>query len=361
MAAAAGVLDRFLDDVADNGFEDDAGQRAVAAALDRVLQALTVPRPRGFIARLRRRAPVRGLYVHGGVGRGKTYLMDQFYELVPGNRKLRQHFHRFMQRVHDELKREQGRSDPLEYVADRIARETPLICFDEFFVSDIADAMILGNLFTALFERGVTLVATSNVHPDDLYRDGLQRSRFLPAIEQLKRHTDIVEAVGDTDYRLRVLEQAEIYHAPLDDGANTRLREYFDRIAPCTPVTEGEIDIAHRKIPFLRRADGIIWFDFDALCRGPRGIDDYIEIARCFASVVLSDVPVLDAGLEDEARRFIALVDEFYDRRVKLIVSAAAPLDALYAGTRLRFEFQRTRSRLQEMQGHDYLAQPHRP
>ena len=361
MTAAAGVLELYLGDVAHRGFRDDPAQRHVAEHLDRVLADLRRRRPQGLLSRLRRPEPVRGLYIHGGVGRGKTYLMDRFFDLAPGEAKLRQHFHRFMQRVHDELAELKGRSDPLDTVAQKIAAATPLICFDEFFVSDIADAMILGRLFGNLFDAGVTLVATSNVHPDELYRDGLQRSRFLPAIERLKQHTTVVEAAGDTDYRLRVLEQAQIYHYPLDEQAGENLCRYFDGIAPCAPVLDGQIEIAHRAIDFVRRADGIIWFDFDALCAGPRGVEDYIEIARCFATVIVSDIPVLGVESENEARRFIALVDEFYDRRVKLFISASAALEALYTGNRLRFEFRRTMSRLREMQGHDYLALAHRP
>ena len=266
-----------------------------------------------------------------------------------------------MYHVHGQLKRLDNQQDPLATVAEDLATRARVICFDEFFVSDIADAMILGRLFDHLFRHGVTLVATSNIPPDELYRDGLQRARFLPAIDLIKQHTEVVEVDGETDFRLRVLEQAEIYHSPLDEAATENLERYFCDIAPETGIADQSIEVHGRNIPFRRRADGICWFDFTALCAGPRSQDDYIEIARSFQTIILSDVPVLGEQLENEARRFIALIDEFYDRRIKLIISAAAPIDSLYSGSRLIHEFERTRSRLREMQTHDYLAAAHRP
>lgn len=305
--------------------------------------------------------PESGLYIWGDTGRGKTWLMDLFYESLPFPDKLRRHFHRFMADVHEDMARFRYRQNPLDAVADRLARSTRIICFDEFFVSDIADAMILANLFEALFRRGVALVATSNVAPDDLYRDGLQRTRFLPAIDLIQAHTIVVHMDGDKDFRLRTLERAEIYHSPLDEAARISLTDSFEAIAPKVCRRDHDLKILGRVISTVRLADGAVWFEFADICDGPRSQADYIEIARGFHSVLISGVPVFDESAEDQARRFIALVDEFYDRNVKLILSAAAPPDDLYTGNRLEFEFRRTRSRLEEMQSHEYLGRPHLP
>jgi cell division protein ZapE len=306
-------------------------------------------------------SPETGLYIWGDTGRGKTWLMDLFYESLPFPDKLRRHFHRFMADVHEDLRRFRYRQNPLDAVADRLARATRVICFDEFFVSDIADAMILATLFEGLFRRGVTLVATSNIPPSDLYRDGLQRARFLPAIELIQAHTLVVHMDSVQDYRFRTLERAEIYHSPLDGAAHVSLTDSFERIAPQVSRRDNDLRVLGRVIPTVRLADGAAWFKFADICDGPRSQADYIEIARSFHSVLVSGVPVFDQSTEDQARRFIALVDEFYDRNVKLILSAAAPVEELYGGDRLEFEFRRTRSRLQEMQSHEYLGRPHLP
>jgi len=305
--------------------------------------------------------PVTGLYIWGDTGRGKTWLMDLFYESLPFPDKLRRHFHRFMADVHEDLRGFRYRQNPLDAVADRLARTTRVICFDEFFVSDIADAMILANLFEGLFRRGVTLVATSNIPPKNLYRDGLQRARFLPAIDLIQTHSVVVHIDGERDYRLRTLERAEIYHSPMDDAALTSLTRSFEGIAPQVSRRDNGLKVLGRLIPTARLADGAVWFEFADICDGPRSQADYIEIARGFHTVLISGVPVFDASREDQARRFIALVDEFYDRNVKLILSAAAPVEGLYGGDRLEFEFRRTRSRLQEMQSREYLGRPHLP
>jgi cell division protein ZapE len=353
--------------LAEGGLVHDAEQAQVIARLDdlqaRLLLAESSARRGGWWSRLRgdRPQPVRGLYIWGDTGRGKTWLVDLFHEALPLERKIRRHFHRFMAGVHSELAGLRGESDPLRIVADRVAERARLICFDEFFVSDIADAMLLGTLFRHLFERGVTLVATSNVPPDQLYRDGLQRARFLPAIELIQRHAEVIHMAGSTDYRLRALERAELYHAPLDDGAEAALERCFEAIAPPACRRHGPLTVNDRRIPTVRRADGVAWFEFEDLCDGPRSQADYIEIARSHHSVLLANVPQLDELLDNPARRFIALVDEFYDRNVKLVVSAAVGIEALYTGRRLRFEFRRTRSRLEEMQSVDYLAAPHLP
>lgn len=360
--------DEYRRRVASGELDDDVAQTEAVDALTRLHQALVAarPPPRGWRRSFKRlvgasSTPTRGLYLWGSVGRGKTFLMDLFYACLPFDDKLRQHFHRFMASVHDGLRRIHHETDPLEIVADDIADQARIICFDEFAVTDIADAMILGNLFRALFARGVTLAATSNTEPRNLYRDGLQRAQFLPAIDLIEAHTEVLEIGGDKDYRLRALERADVYQHPTGTDAEAKLDEFFASIAPEEGQGAGRVDVLGRAIDYKRSADGVIWFDFDALCDGPRSQDDYIEISRCYQTVVVSDVPQFDVTLEDQARRFIALVDEFYDRRVKLILSAAAPLDTLYLGNRLGFEFRRTKSRLEEMQSHDYLASAHRP
>jgi cell division protein ZapE len=348
------------------GFARDPAQERVVALLDelyRELRAHAATRRRGLLARLMsqpRRRGVRGLYLWGGVGRGKTMLMDLFFECLPEHDRLRMHFHRFMQRVHNDLKALAGTPNPLEQVAERFARDSSVLCFDEFFVSDIADAMILAELLDGLFERGVTLVATSNVEPDQLYQNGLQRRRFLPAIELLKTHTQVFHVQSPVDYRLRVLERAEIYHAPLDGEAEASLQKSFTALAPETGECDAVMDINGRPIRSRWVADDVAWFEFAELCEGPRSQNDYIELARVFHAVLLSNVRRFTTGNEDAARRFISLVDEFYDRNVKLIISAEVPAEQLYAGERLRFEFERTESRLREMQSHEYLARTHR-
>jgi cell division protein ZapE len=345
---------------------DPAQARAIEALerLYRDLQRAAPPRGwRGKVAKLagKRHKPVRGLYLWGSVGRGKTFMMDLFFNALPFPDKRRQHFHRFMAGVHDRLKQHRNVENPLELVAEEIADETRIICFDELAVTDIADAMLLGNLFAGLFARGVTLAATSNIVPDQLYAGGLQRQRFLPTIALLKQHTEVVHVDGGIDYRLRHLERADVYQTPTGALADQRLTRFFEAIAPDEGDQGGALEIFGRQISYRRAADGVIWFDFKSICDGPRSKDDYIEISRLFQTVLVSNVPRFDAALENQARRFIALVDEFYDRRVKLILSAAAPATELYRGERLKHDFLRTQSRLQEMQSHDYLGEAHRP
>ncbi len=307
-----------------------------------------------------REEPVRGLYFWGGVGRGKTYLMDTFYESLPFDRKMRVHFHRFMQRVHNELKTLKGEKNPLEKVAARFADETRVICFDEFFVSDIGDAMILATLMDGLFSRGVTLVCTSNIVPDGLYKDGLQRARFLPAIELVKKYTDVVNVDGGVDYRLRALEQAELYHSPLDEQADISLRQSFDALAVEAGSCDLSLDINGRLLQARAHAEDVVWFEFSELCDGPRSQNDYIELAKEFHAIIVSNVPILGGDKDDQARRFVNMIDEFYDRSVKVIISAEAPITELYAGGRLSFEFERTESRLLEMQSQEYLESAHK-
>jgi cell division protein ZapE len=346
----------------------DPGQARAIAAFERLHEQLVAAGPplRGWRRRMARLAgrevaPVQGIYLWGQVGRGKTFLMDLFYACLPFQDKTRQHFHRFMSSVHTQLKSFPQHRDPLQLVADELAARTRVICFDEFAVSDIADAMILGNLFDALFARGVALAATSNTAPENLYKDGLQRQRFAPAIKLIQRHTEVLHIDGDTDYRLRLLERADVYQTPLSAAADAKLEEYFVAMASEEGHADQQIEVLGRPITYRREADGVAWFEFSELCDGPRSQLDYIELARCYHTVLLSGVPQFSVTLENQARRFIALVDEFYDRRVKLILSAAVPLEQLYAGQRLGRIFERTRSRLEEMQSHDYLAAPHLP
>ena len=347
------------------GYAHDSAQAAIVDLLESVRTALLVPRPKeGLLQSLMRKKParpgVRGLYIHGGVGRGKTWLMDLFFQSLPFKDKQRSHFHRFMQFVHDELKKHPDESDPLELVADKVAKRARVICFDEFFVSDIADAMLLGTLFSALFARGVTLIATSNVAPDDLYKDGLQRARFLPAIRAIKQHCDVIHMAPGTDYRLRLLERATTWYDCSNQGATEALDALFVEVAGEPGTNDGTLTLNHRRLKTRRQADDAVWFTFKELCDGPRGQADYIELAKCYHTIFLSEVPVLTIEHENQARRFISLVDEFYDRAVKLIICAAAPVDALYQGKKLRFEFERTRSRLIEMQSQHYLAREHK-
>ncbi len=361
------IATRYQHDLDVNQWQADAAQRRAVEALDRLRSQLlesTDASPGLWARLLGRKTPsthVPGLYLYGGVGRGKTYLMDLFYSELEDIPRRRQHFHRFMLDVHAQLNTLKNVDDPLAIVAKRINKSARVICFDEFFVADIADAMILGRLFEKLFQLGTVLVATSNVAPDDLYKDGLQRSRFLPAIEALKQHTRVLEVDGGEDYRLRVLKRAEMYLWPHTGQTMNVLEQSFKQLAPDTGSSGASMTLEGREIATVRRADGIVWFTFEAICDGPRGAADYIEIARTFQTVFISAVPVLDKNSNDLARRFITLVDEFYDRRVKLMISAEAALDELYQGSRLEFEFERTRSRLIEMQGTDYLAEPHIP
>ncbi len=360
-ASTAAVHELYARQIAARGFQSDPAQLAAVAKLDDLRQRLITARARTRWPRGRRAKPERGLYLWGGVGRGKTWLMDLFFESLPFPEARRAHFHRFMHDVHTALKDLRDLTDPLERLAERMAGATRVLCFDELAVADIADAMILGGVLAGLTRRGVSLVATSNVPPQELYRGGLQRRRFLPAIELIERHTEVLEVAGTTDYRLRRLTHAGTYLASDAPDCAQRLQALFDELAGHSAAAGGSIDIEGRPIPVVRHSHGAVWFEFAALCAGPRSQDDYIEIAREFGSVIVQNVPVLDGLLENEARRFIALVDELYDRGVNLIVSAAAPAARLYRGERLALEFRRTASRLAEMQSAEYLAREHRP
>jgi len=308
------------------------------------------------------KGPMRGLYLWGGVGRGKTFLVDEFFAELPVREKRREHFHRFMQDVHAGLRRHRNLPSPLGRVAADIAAKARLLCIDEFVVGDVADAMVLAALLEALFAGGVTLVATSNLAPSSLYRGGLQRDRFLPAIALIEKHCRVMELDAGVDYRLRRLEKAALWLGPGDADAESRLAAEFERIADGPGERDQRVQVEGRTIRARREAEDVVWFDFREICEGPRSAADYIEIARCYHTVFVGRVPIMDAAMDDAARRFIAMVDEFYDRGVKLFVSAAAAEPAaLYAGERLAFEFRRTASRLTEMQSRKYLARAHRP
>jgi cell division protein ZapE len=369
-------LARYQQALEKGEFQPDAVQLDAMTRLDGIYQALTRVQPvsaqpaKGLFGKLNKLmgkgkteapAAARGLYMWGGVGRGKTWLMDMFFQAIPGERKQRLHFHRFMLRVHQELTELQGQSDPLQIVADRFKSETDLLCFDEFFVSDITDAMLLGTLMEALFARGITLVATSNIPPDDLYRNGLQRARFLPAIEMIKQHCEIMNVDAGIDYRLRTLTSAHLWMTPLNDDTSKEMERMFVALAGVARSDKPVLEINHRFLPTQGIAEGVVAMDFKTLCGEGRSQHDYIELSRRFHSVLLYNVPVMIYKTEDQARRFLALVDEFYERHVKLVVSAEASLFEIYQGARLKFEYQRCVSRLQEMQSEEYLRLAHLP
>ncbi|WP_026006202.1 cell division protein ZapE [Moritella dasanensis] len=367
-------IEKYQLDLKRPDFMFDAAQENAVMALQRLFDELlavpALPAKRSLMVKLKQFTtkpaptlinPVRGIYFWGGVGRGKTYLVDTFYDCLPFENKTRIHFHRFMHRIHQELKGLSQQKDPLKVIAKKLADETRVICFDEFFVSDITDAMILGTLFEELFSHQVILVATSNIIPDELYRNGLQRARFLPAIHLINQNCDIINVDSGVDYRLRTLEQAEIYHFPLDSVAQKNLDQYFQQLS-CDPRNYNQpIDIENRQIQTLAEADSVLMIDFTELCGGPRSQVDYMEISRIYHTVLLANVKQMGPLTGDVARRFIAMVDEFYERNVTLIMSAELEMSALYSSGLLEFEFRRCLSRLQEMQSHDYLAREHLP
>jgi cell division protein ZapE len=365
-------LEKYQQDLLREDFQYDSAQEHAVKQLQRLFDDLkNKPLPvTGYhkifnrwkrIVAKKEQTRIQGLYFWGGVGRGKTYLVDTFYDCLPFNNKMRVHFHRFMHRVHEEMKLLSGQSDPLKTIAEKLSKETCIICFDEFFVSDITDAMILGTLFEELFTHRVILVATSNIVPDELYRNGLQRARFLPAIHLINQHTDVVNVDSGVDYRLRTLEQAEIYHYPLDKKAKDNLSIYFTQLATEVGKYDVDIEVNNRLLPVIAVADGVVHFDFSILCESARSQGDYMELSKIYHTVLLANVTQMHADCDDATRRFIALVDEFYERNVKLIISAEVDMENLYRDGRLVFEFKRCLSRLQEMQSHDYLAGEHLP
>ncbi|CAI1718191.1 MULTISPECIES: cell division protein ZapE [Serratia] len=373
---ALSPLSRYQQALDAGEYQADEVQRRAVTQLDRIYQAL-LQKPaasapagglRGKLSRLLGKGtetalqrPVQGLYMWGGVGRGKTWLMDMFFHSLPGDRKMRLHFHRFMLRVHEELTELQGRENPLEIVADGFKAETDVLCFDEFFVSDITDAMLLATLLQALFARGITLVATSNIPPDDLYRNGLQRARFLPAIDLINEYCDVMNVDAGIDYRLRTLTQAHLYLTPLNDQTRTTLDRMFIKLAGKAGEDAPVLQINHRPLQAIRSVDGVLAVDFHTLCEEARSQLDYIALSRLYHSVILYNVQVMGPLKENTARRFLALVDEFYERHIKLVIGAEASMFEIYQGVQLKFEFQRCLSRLQEMQSEEYLKLPHLP
>ncbi len=350
------------------GFSADRAQSAAIDALEAVrTRVLEQPEP-GLLHRLQGRwrpaaaSAARGLYLWGPVGRGKTFLMDLFFDSLPLRAKRRRHFHHLMRDVHALLGQLRGRRDPIDEVARRVAAGARVLCLDELFVSDIADAMIVGELFGQLLARGTTLVITANTPPNELYRDGLQRARFLPAIALLERELDVVAVDGPVDYRLRHLQHRALYFDSRAPGTREQMRALMQQIAGGLGDSRTELTLQGRKLRAIARQGDAIWFDFATLCEGPRHANDYAELAQEFHTLLLSDVPVFASPHQDNAaRRFIALVDELYDQGVKLIVSAAAAPQELYRGEGLQFEFRRASSRLIEMQSEAYLARAHRP
>ncbi|MBI3157108.1 MAG: cell division protein ZapE [Burkholderiales bacterium] len=357
-----GVRALYEATLAERGYRADAAQLRAVAALERCENEWIAYKARrsNAITKLIRRPPLpRGVYLWGGVGRGKSFLMDCFFQSVPLTRKTRLHFHEFMREVHRELQDLKGTADPLTVLGQRIARRHRLICFDEFHVADVTDAMILHRLLGAMFDHRVSIVTTSNFHPDGLYPNGLHRDRILPAIALLKQRLEVVDVDAGVDYRLRTLEHVRSYLTPLGPEADAALAQAFDELRDARdedPVLHIEQRVLHAR----RRAGGVVWFDFKTLCGGPRSQNDYLEIASRFHTVLLADVPQMPPRLASEARRFTWLVDVLYDRRVKLILSAAVAAEQLYTEGPLAHEFARTVSRLQEMQSAEYLAQARR-
>jgi cell division protein ZapE len=351
------VKEAYEAELKTRGYTADPAQLRAVDALERCADgwvAYKTARSNALKKLINRPEIPRGVYLHGGVGRGKSFLMDCFYNAVPLRRKTRLHFHEFMREVHRELANLQGTVNPLDVLAQQIARKYRLICFDEFHVADITDAMILHRLLAALFENGVGLVTTSNFKPDDLYPGGMHRDRILPAIALLNTNLDVVNVDNGVDYRRRTLEQVKFYHVPLGAQADAEMRETFAKLAEKhdeNPV----LHIEAREIHARRRAGGVVWFDFKALCGGPRSQNDYLEIATQFHTVLLSDVPRMEIRMASEARRFTWLVDVLYDRRVKLIMSAEVAPEQLYTEGPLAHEFPRTVSRLHEMQSKEFL------
>jgi cell division protein ZapE len=356
------VNEYYENELQTRGYQSDAAQLAAVERLQRCYDewvAYKARRSNAFKKLIVHPELPRGVYMWGGVGRGKSFLMDSFFAVVPVQRKTRLHFHEFMREVHRELEELKGTADPLDELARRVAKRYRLICFDEFHISDIADAMILYRLLDRLFGAGVQFVMTSNYDPDLLYPDGLHRDRLLPAIELIKSKLDVINVDAGTDYRKRTLSQVTAYHTPLGAAADKALRDDFAKLA-AVPDESPLLRIEKRELKALRKADGVVWFDFATLCGGPRSQNDYLELASRFHAVILSEVPKMSPRNASEARRFTWLIDVFYDHKVKLLMSAAVPAEDLYVEGPMANEFARTVSRITEMQSKEYLESERR-
>ena len=352
----------------------DAAQERVIVKLEALSHALTTRQTNPVIHTLKKLSPlkqhqprpVRGLYLWGGVGRGKTWLMNLFYEELIIKEKKRIHFHHFMLNIHEQLdainkQKGQNQKNPLQHIAKTLAKKYKVLCIDEFIVTNITDAMILSELLHTLFEHQVCLVATSNRVPDDLYLNGLQRERFLPAIELIKTHTEVFHLDGGIDHRTSLLEQADVYYHPIETDTAQQITQRLQELSITAVIKNKTLTVINREIQTIQCSDEIAWFDFEIICTEPRAAQDYIELAQQFNTIIVSNIPVMDEFSDDKARRFIYLIDELYDRNVKLIASAFAEPAELYQGKMLEFAFHRTTSRLIEMRSHKYLSQPHRP
>lgn len=361
-------IEVYQQDLKKNGFVTDPAQKQAVDALQLLYDELVAntTAEASFIQRLfcfftdGHTTPVKGMYIWGGVGRGKTWLMNLFYESLPFENKLRLHFHHFMLDIHAQLARLHKLKNPLTVIANDFAKNYRVLCLDEFIVTNITDAMLLSGLLEALFNNGVILVATSNRIPGDLYKNGLQRDRFLPAIDLIRQHTHVMHIDGDTDHRIALLEQDDIYYTPVTADTNDKLRKRMESLASCTISYDHVLTIHKRPIKTLMHADEIAWFEFNTLCDAPRAAPDYIELAHDYHTIIVSNVPVMDENMDDKARRFIYLIDELYDRNVKLLISADAEPEKLYTGDMLNFAFNRASSRLIEMRSKEYLEKPHK-
>lgn len=351
-------IERYQQDLQRPDFFKDSAQANAVRETQRLFEELSAGE-KTWKTWFKKPKKIKGLYFYGGVGRGKTYLIDNFFACLPFQNKERLHFHRFMRLVHERLKVLRTERDPLPRLAKEFAKKFKVLCLDEFHVTDITDAMILSGLLSVMFEEGITLVTTSNEKPDELYKDGLQRERFLPAIQLIKENTLVLQVDGGMDYRLRVLEKAPVYYSPMNEENKQRFDELFHRLAMENENIHPNLvlDVNGRKIATIAESKGIVWIDFQILCDIPRAVADYIELAQCYHTVFLSNIPILNELQDNFARRLINLVDEFYDRNVKLIILAAAHPEQLYTGEAAHFK--RTISRLQEMGSHAYLERPH--
>lgn len=355
---------RYLDDLARGDLHADAEQARAVDHLQQLYENLLqapVPQTAWWSRMLGAgRRPVRGIYLWGGPGRGKSYLVDSFFDCLPEPRKRRVHFHRFMQDVHARLRELSRTRNPLKLIGRRMAQSTRVLCLDEFLVQDVGDAMLLAGLLQSMFAEGITLVATSNTAPDELYLEGMQRDRFLPAVDLLKAHTQVLHLASARDFRCALLDRNGTYHVLDGTAGEAVLERHFRRLAPVAAAADRTLRLTQREVPVVALADDVVWFRFHDLCETPLWARDYLEIAQLFHTVLLSDVPRMDDNRDDAAKRFMHLIDALYDHRVKLIVTAQDAPDRLYSGRYLQFAFQRTASRLQEMGGHRYLAKPHR-